>query len=205
MLRAFTEQTGYKKAMKKNLLLLSLALSLFPLPSLTLAATHLNRFTGTDLLSSEPRELSADHKKALVVVFLSAKCPCSHSHLAELKSLAKDSPEFSFVAVHANVDEAPELAKEYFKNAQLPFPVIKDQDSTLANAYQALKTPHAFVVQPDGKIAYQGGVSSSQHFKESATPYLRQALTDLKNNQPVRTPEGRTLGCIISRGEKNVW
>jgi len=28
---------------------------------------------------------------------------------------------------------------------------------------------------------------------------------DLKAGRAVQTPEGRTLGCVISRGEKNVF
>lgn len=171
----------------------------------TFASPKLDSISGESLLKAEPVTLSAANKKGLVVVFLSSRCPCSNSHIGELKSLATEYPDFNFVAVHSNVDEGPESSKPYFENAALPFPVIEDKKVELANAYQALKTPHSFVIKPDGSIAYQGGVSSSNQFAAADRKYLREALEDLQNDRSVKTPEGRTLGCVISRGEKNVW
>lgn len=169
------------------------------------ADPKLDAVTGQDLLKSETVTISAENKRGLVVVFLSSRCPCSNSHIGELKSLATEYPDFNFVGIHSNVDEGIESSKPYFENAALPFPIVEDQKVELANAYQALKTPHAFVIKSDGKIAYQGGVSSSNQFAAADRKYLREALDDLHNDRSVKTPEGRTLGCVISRGEKNVW
>ncbi len=170
------------------------------------ATAQLAEVKGSDLLASAATvTVSADSKKALVVVFLSAKCPCSNSHLQELKALKKDYPEFSFVAIHSNVDEGSDLSVPYFKKAELPFPILQDLNSELADRYQAAKTPHAFVIRPSGEVAYQGGVSSSKHFDEADRKYLREALEDIQNGRAVKTQKGRALGCVISRGEKNVW
>lgn len=177
----------------------------FAFSSAVQAVPQMAEVRGRDLLKSSKVAVSVENKKALVVVFLSAKCPCSNSHIDELKALANDYPDFSFVGVHANADEGPELSTPYFQKAGLPFPVIQDQNLELADRYRALKTPHAFVIKPDGKIAYQGGASSSNQFSSASRKYLREALEDIQNNRPVGTPEGRTLGCAISRGEKNVW
>ncbi len=170
------------------------------------ATPQLAELNGNDLFKpSSNVTVSAESKKAMVVVFLSAKCPCSDSHIQELKGLRRDFPEFSFVAVHSNIDEGSDLSVPYFKKANLPFPILQDQKSELANRYQAAKTPHAFVVRPNGEIAYQGGVSSSKHFDKADRKYLREAIDDIQNSRPVKTPKGRALGCVISRGEKNVW
>lgn len=138
--------------------------------------------------------------KGLAIVFLSAKCPCSNSHLGELKALAKDYPEFSFAGVHANADEPVELARKYFNDAALPFAVIEDAGQKLAEQFRALKTPHAFVVGPKGDLLYKGGVSSSSDFARAEHKYLREALEDLQQGRAVRTPSARTLGCVIARG-----
>ncbi len=144
--------------------------------------------------------------RGLVVVFLSAVCPCSNSHLVELKRLKNDFPDFDFVALHANSDEDKQTASSYFKAADLPFPVLRDSGAKWADEFKALKTPHAFIVLNDGRLAYQGGVSSSAHFDENtARKYLREALEDLAAGREVRTPEARTLGCVISRGGQNDW
>ena len=169
------------------------------------SAINLSIVDGADVMAKAPIHQTAEGKKGIVVVFLSAKCPCSDSHIAEMKSLHKDYPEFSFVAVNSNTDESNDLAQEYFKRAGLEFPVIKDKNLELADRYKAFKTPHAFVMNNEGRVLYQGGVSSSRQFATADRKYLREALINIHNDKPVTMEEGRTLGCVISRGEKNVW
>lgn len=170
------------------------------------AAALPHTISGKSVIDDRQVEVGQATKKALVVVFLSAVCPCSNSHLAELKSLNTDFPDFDFVGVHSNTDESKELTLSYFKTANLPFPVVQDSKAKLADEFKALKTPHVFVILNDGKTAYRGGVSSSRHFDDKTDrKYLREALTDLAVGRAVKTPEGRTLGCVISRGGSHVW
>ncbi len=174
------------------------------LSSFTIAAP-IKSISGQNLLTSEKLTLQTEDKKGLVVVFVSARCPCSNSHVQELNKLAKDFPDFKFVAIHSNVDEPTEEAKIYFKKAGFTFPVIEDQKAQLADQFQAFKTPHSFILLPDGNFAYQGGVSNSHDFEKAKRKFLREALADLQAGRSVQTAEGRTLGCVISRGEKNVF
>lgn len=168
------------------------------------AATLIKSIAGQSLLSNVPITVTAESRKGLVVVFLSAKCPCSNSHITELKELAQKYTDFSYVAVHSNIDEGPDLTRTYFEQAGLPFPVIQDRQNEWADRLQAFKTPHAFVLRPGGEIAYQGGVSNSKDCAKSDRKFLREALEDLDKGNKVRTEEGRTLGCAIARGNKNV-
>lgn len=167
------------------------------------AAVGPHRIEGPTL-SGKTIQVEAETRHWLVAVFVSAKCPCSDSHVKELKALAKDFPEARFIGVHSNADEK-EVAAEYFKRIDLPFAVIEDGDGHWAAAFKALKTPHAFIVSEKGELLYRGGVSDSHLFEKSEHHFLREALSDLREGKPVRTAEGRTLGCVISRGESNVW
>ncbi len=164
------------------------------------ADKNANFVMGENLLTGEKVRVSAEGKKALVVTFLSARCPCSNSHIGELKELAKTYSDFSFVAIHSNVDEPKSESKPYFEKAALPFPVIEDQAAELADQFRALKTPHAFVISQTGDRLYQGGVSSSMTFLKAEKKVLREALDDLQNSRAVRTPQARALGCAIARG-----
>lgn len=163
----------------------------------------LSRIEGQDLFSQSSIviDLKNENKKGLVILFLSAQCPCSKSHIGEIKKLSEEFSDFLFVGINSNLNEDRDLAEKYFSKTQFSFPMIKDQKTVLADLYKAYKTPHAFVVQADGKVAYQGGVSSSHEFERAEKKYLREALEDLQNNKPVRRPEGRTLGCAIGRAE----
>lgn len=169
------------------------------------ASSFKTTLTGDSVLKDEKISASCEGKKALVVIFLSAKCPCSNSHIQELKALAETYKDFSFVAINSNIDESTSFAKSYFVDQALPFPVIRDHKTELADHYRASKTPHAFIVLPSGELAYQGGVSSSHRLEKAEHKYLREALDDLHNNRKVKTPEGRALGCAIARGDNNVW
>lgn len=183
--------------MKKLILL---TISLFSLS--LLSADKLSSISGVNLLESRDLQIDVTSKKATVVVFLSAKCPCSNSHIVELKSLRQDYPEFQFLAIHSNLDEDLELSKKYFQDLQLNFSVLQDVDQKWADTFKAFKTPHAFVLSSNGETLYQGGVSNSRHLPDSDRKYLREALEDLKNGKPIKTPEGRTLGCSIARRKK---
>ncbi len=192
---------GYKKEMAQTcFILIGFILSIS-----VLAAPQTKSIEGRNLLTDAKVRVEASEMGGLVVVFLSAQCPCSNSHNIELRDLAQTYKEFNFVAVHSNVDESKDLSKPYFEKAALPFPVIEDEKAKLADQLRALKTPHAYIFASSGDMVYQGGVSNSKDCAKADRKFLREALEDLHAGKAVRTPQARTLGCAISRGEKNVW
>jgi hypothetical protein len=169
------------------------------------AETTEPKVAGKDILKERAVELNAEGHKGLVVVFLSARCPCSNSHVVALKELAAAHPDFSFVGVHANSDEPKTETVEYFKKAALPFPVLQDTGGKLAARLRALKTPHAFLIAPSGEILYRGGVSDSRDYAKAKQKFLSAALAEVHDGKPVANPAGRTLGCVIARGDKDDW
>lgn len=177
-----------------SLLFFSLLLTVFA--SRALAAVP--ALGGRDILSG--REISVNGAaRGMVVVFLSAKCPCSMSHIGEVSALAREFTEFRFVGVHSNMDESEDLAKGYFAGQKLPFPVIQDREAAIADRFNAAKTPHAFVLTDGPEPVFQGGMSDSKDCADSGRKYLREALTDLRAGRPPRERSVRTLGCAISR------
>lgn len=154
--------------------------------------------SGQALLTGKVLEVKPG-KNGTVLVFLSASCPCSNNHVPVLRKLAEDFKDFSFVAIHSNADEPLEMSKNYFEAAKLPFPVLQDEKTKLADEYRAFKTPHSYVLSPEGKILYKGGVTSSASASASDKQYLRDALSDVSEGKALRVSEGRTLGCVIAR------
>jgi hypothetical protein len=164
----------------------------------TANAAHV--FSGLDVKTGEVTSLLRDDptKQGTVVIFMSAKCPCSISHAEEIIALSRDYPDFRFIAVNSNADEKLEDVKRYFQS--FPFPVLKDLKSMIAIELKALKTPHAFIFNSEGKRLFHGGVSSSATFARADRKHLREALEDLKEKREIRTPVARALGCAIDRG-----
>lgn len=176
-------------------------------------------FTASDLYQPKNITFPNPKAKASVVVFLSAKCPCSASHEPILKDLAaqyaKDNIEF--IAVHSNQNETPEQTRAHFTPvataggtntaaastatnvpASLGFPMVEDRGAKIANELKALKTPHAYIIQ-NGKVVYEGGVDDSADAAEAEKHYLADALAEIKSNKPVTTAKTRSLGCAIKR------
>lgn len=179
---------------------------LLMLLSLTTTASALEPLTeikGQNVVTSENVSFSFPSSSPFtVLIFMSAKCPCSASHEVLLKDLAEQYKEYSFVGVHANADEDAEITTAHFKAASLPFPVLQDMKGTLANKLGALKTPHAFVLNKKGEVIYQGGVTDSHVGPTAKRHFLKEVLEDLRAQKIPRHKEGRALGCYIQREDE---
>lgn len=144
---------------------------------------------------------SKNSKKALVVIFVSPRCPCSISHEPHLKDLYRKYSElgFHFLGIYSNVNKDLEQAKAHFDMADLPFEVIADPSAALADMFQALSTPHVFVISPGGEFLYVGGATDSSQFSESEKHYLENALKNISQGSMPAVRKTRALGCMIDR------
>jgi hypothetical protein len=142
---------------------------------------------------------------ATLVVFLSAKCPCSAAHETSLRELhTRYGDRIPFVAVHSNQDESDAEASAHFRAAAFPFPVLADRREgadreLLADQFGALKTPHAFLVDASGTVLFSGGIDDSKDPKKAKRRYLADALAAAVEGREPPTKEARTLGCVINR------
>lgn len=137
-----------------------------------------------------------------VILFVSARCPCSAAHEERMRELAKTyaSSSLQFLGIHSNADEPPEEGRKHFANASLGFPILQDSSQRWLDTLAALKTPHAFIVDAkSGVILYQGGIDDSSHPASSSKFFLKEALEDLRLGQPIQTTQTRALGCQIRR------
>jgi hypothetical protein len=187
------------------------------LASSVLEVTPSPQFSGIDLVSSKPIKVNlSEGNLGTVIVFLSTRCPCSGSHIeCELKRVGTQPRKqkllaelfdeftplgFKFLGIHSNADEPLEEAKEYFRN-RLPFPVIQDDQSIIAKQFQAYKTPHAYVVSPQLKVLFAGGISNSHNPANASRIYLREVLQSVAKGKKPPEAEVRVLGCKINRPE----
>ncbi|MFV8257879.1 thioredoxin-like domain-containing protein [Bdellovibrio bacteriovorus] len=167
-----------------------------------MGADKITSLSGLDVISSETKTFATANQKATIIVFLSAKCPCSASHESLLKDMAQQYKDFQFVGIHSNSDENLEETQNHFREARLLFPVIQDSRSHWANKLGALKTPHAFVLSPTGEVLYHGGVTDSHVGPTAKKHFLKEVLEDLQAGKPSRHKEGRALGCYIQRADE---
>ncbi|MGQ0676659.1 MAG: thioredoxin family protein, partial [Rhodospirillales bacterium] len=106
------------------------------------------------------------------------------------------SPEgyFGYVtAEEANRDTATRGAS--------PTAVLLDSKSQVSRAYQAQVTPHMFVIDARGTLAYAGAIddkpSTDPTDIKGARNYVAQALDEIKAGKPVSVASTRAYGCYV--------
>jgi len=82
-----------------------------------------------------------------------------------------------------------------------PAHVLLDPDQKLARLYAATVTPHMFIVDASGKLAYAGGADSIPTSRiedmARATPYVREALAAMAAGRPITHAVTRPYGCVV--------
>ena len=154
---------------------------------------------GSDAQTGQAVSLASSEKAPLVVLFLSSKCPCSLSHVNHLIELKKKFSQFSFVGIFSGPEETEDKVKSVLGPMGLNFPLLVDADQKWLNQFEALKTPHVFVVNQKGEVVFAGGVSDSSSFAASEKHYLEVALTELSEGRSLTRTEAKALGCYIQR------
>lgn len=149
--------------------------------------------------------------KVVVVDFWSIRCPWSRGYDDRLKALFEEysGKGVVFLALNPNNNEVARAAKDpyaairgYVRKAKIPFTVCIDRNGEIARRFGARTTPHAFVIDSKGRLAYAGGIDDDFQFRKSRrgekpTPWLRNALDAVLAGKEVELATTRPFGCSI--------
>jgi peroxiredoxin len=148
----------------------------------------------------------ADYKGKIVVLeWINPDCPFVQRHykLKTMTSLADKNKDVTWLAIATgNTADADKLKSFADKNG-ITYPILLDSDSAVAKAYGAKTTPHMFIIDKEGKLAYAGGIDDqaigdpSAPAKEGTVNYVEKALGELQNGQPVTQSETKAYGCSV--------
>ena len=79
--------------------------------------------------------------------------------------------------------------------------LVLDPDGKAGRSYGAKNTPHMFVINPDGKIVYEGAIDSKATPNPaditSATNYVKVALEESLAGKPVSNANTKPYGCSV--------
>lgn len=94
-----------------------------------------------------------------------------------------------------------ELRDYLKKNHAAPTAYLQDHDGRVGHLYGAKTTPHLFVIDAEGRIAYQGAIDSIRSADPAdiarATCYVTAALEALKAGRPVEPTSTEPYGCSV--------
>ena len=82
-----------------------------------------------------------------------------------------------------------------------PSAAILDPSGAIGHLYEAKTTPHMFVIDPTGKVVYQGAIDDKPSPDPDTLPgahnYVSEALTAAMSGKSVPTPVTRSYGCSV--------
>jgi peroxiredoxin len=156
--------------------------------------------------TGKTHKLSDYAGKIVVLECSSQNCPWSRgtdSHIAEMAK-AYEEKGVVFLGIDSDKGNTPEAIAEHAKNAEVPFPILKDVDNKYADAIAAARTPEIYIVDKDGALVYHGAYDNRRSPEEKGdVQYVANALDELLAGKEVSTPKVSAWGCTIRRVTKN--
>ena len=103
------------------------------------------------------------------------------------------------LSIAANRNESIQMVAEAAKTRRIP-KVLIDAEHVVADLYEALTTPHVFVVDREGILRYRGAVDNITFRQREATRFfLQEAVEALLHGRLPELSETPAYGCAIVR------
>lgn len=152
------------------------------------------------------REVALADLKGRVVVleWANPNCPFWRGH-AERKTMtatAAKHPQAVWLAIdstktgHGDYLEAPAW-KSFLAANGIGYAVLRDNDGATGRAYGARTTPHMFVIDAEGKIAYMGAIDDDPRGEKPTVNYADAALSALEQGGRPAPSSTRPYGCSV--------
>lgn len=154
----------------------------------------------------------SDYKgKFVVLEWTNPECPFVRKHynsknMQDLQKEwgAKDVVWLSVNSTHQSSDEyktGAQMKAWMAEKGAAQKAVLIDAKSDVGRAYAAKTTPHMFVIDPSGKILYDGAIddrrTASVSDAKAANNYVRAALTEATAGKPVTVASTTPYGCSV--------
>jgi peroxiredoxin len=166
-------------------------------------------FNVTDL-AGKPVSL-ADYKgKTVVLEWHNFGCPFVQKHYRSnnMQALQKKyGADVVWLAVNSTNKgasdwmEAAPLTAELKRFGAAPAHYLVDEPGRMGIAYGAKTTPHMYIIDPTGKVVYNGAIddkrSTNPEDVKTSRNYVAAALDELKAGKPVTTASTTPYGCTI--------
>jgi len=161
-------------------------------------------------LSGKPVSLADFKGKTVVLEWHNFGCPFVQKHYrsGNMQALQKKyAAEVVWLSINSTHPGHPDyqapqvLEKELARFGATPTRFLMDESGTVGLAYGAKVTPHMYVIDPTGKLVYNGAIDD----KRSANPddvktsrnLVVAALEDLRAGRPISNPVNVPYGCTI--------
>ncbi len=152
----------------------------------------------------------AEHKladlkgKIVVLEWINHECPVvnrCHNAKTMTNTLAKFKGKpvvwLAIDSSHFSLDKISNIRK-WTDKQKLGYPYLLDADGKVGQLYGAKTTPHLFVIDKSGVLAYRGAVDDDPYGKnETKTNYVESAIDALLKGSTVAVATTKSYGCSV--------
>ncbi len=167
-------------------------------------------FTLKDLNGKTVR-LSDYRGRHVVLEWNNPGCPfvVKHYRSGNMQTLQKEAAAKNVVWLAINSTEPAhgdylspaQLARWMGEQQAAPTATLMDEDGRVGQAYAARVTPHMYIVDPQGKLIYAGGIDSIPSARvediKTATNYVRTGLAEALAGKSLSRATSQAYGCSI--------
>lgn len=169
-------------------------------------------FSATDALSGQPFSLSDFSGKIVVLEWTNYDCPFVKKHykVSNMQNLQKKAAEDGVIWVSINSGAKgkqghfptdADAAKAVKEAAATPAYYVRDESGEIGKAYGAKATPHMFVIDANGSIAYQGAIDDTPSVDSAdiatSKNYVATALDQLLKGKEISSATTKAYGCGV--------
>lgn len=162
-------------------------------------------FTLKDLEGKE-HKLSSLKGKVVVLEWINHECPVVKAHHEDNNDKMKTTLDMFkgknvvWLAVDSSYfcEEKKDTIVNWWKQKGSPYPILLDASGTVGKAFDAKTTPHMFVIDKDGNLAYSGSLDNN-NVKDATEKhnYVAEAVTALLSGQTVAVKSTQPFGCSV--------
>jgi peroxiredoxin len=143
--------------------------------------------------------------KVVVLEWFNQGCPYVVKHYKTTKTMNTTADKYKdkdvvWLAINTTGTTDAEN-KETAQAWNISRPILNDTTTSVAQAYGAKATPHMYVIDKEGKLAYKGAIdddpTESAEKGDKAVNFVAKALDEVLAGKPVTTPETKAYGCNV--------
>jgi peroxiredoxin len=152
--------------------------------------------------AGKEHSLSQYKGKLVVLEWTDQGCPFVVTHYdkdtMETLSAKYGAKDVVWLAVNSTHNNTPVETVAWKAKEKFTYATLMDNDGKVGKTYGATNTPHMYIIDKDGKLAYQGAIDDDpSDSNPKRKNYVDAGLNDLLGGKKVAQAETKAYGCSV--------
>jgi peroxiredoxin len=146
--------------------------------------------------------------KVVVLEWFNDGCPFVQAHYKGESDMNASASKLAdkgivWLAINSTKDANVEHNKQIAAEWKIDRPILDDSSGNVGHLYGAKTTPHMYVIDKDGKLAYMGAIDNNPNGdkKDNKINYVEKAVNEILAGSSVSEPQTKSYGCSVKYGK----